>query len=319
MSCYIYAIVNDFNNKVYIGQTNSPHKRMLSHKNTAHLHNTVLARAIQKYGAEHFQMMIIETVTDQDIDEREIYWILRYNCLVPMGYNISEGGGRVTITQEMRDALSKRRLGTKSSDETRMKQSLSHKGRIPWNLGFRKEKIIQYGLNGTLIQVHETPQDALAAVTGITYSGEELATKFHNIGACIQGANGQKTAYKMFWKSQQQGTEVPYKIDVPQYKILPKYMADIVPVLELRTILDKATQLALAKEDYPLCGIHNSDRKMPLSRKLQEISCVKWCSTNSHYKDVRNEDLILSKAAVVKRLKGLTSWTAYLKTKSLNQ
>lgn len=89
----IYIIKNDINNKVYIGQTANPKQRWeqycssVKHKPNAQ----VITKAMKKYGIEHFTMSILE----QDVvnyDEREKYWIQKYNSLVPNGYNIAIGG-----------------------------------------------------------------------------------------------------------------------------------------------------------------------------------------------------------------------------------
>lgn len=95
---YIYKIVNDINNKIYVGQTmkERPTDRWSQHKTAAkrlnEKDNSILHIAMNKYGIEHFFFEIIEEVPIQNLDEREIYWIKELNCKVPNGYNISEGG-----------------------------------------------------------------------------------------------------------------------------------------------------------------------------------------------------------------------------------
>ena len=75
---WIYKITNIQNNKVYIGQTIRPIKdRLNRHINDA-LHNildTHFARAIRKYGPEHFHWFELESgIEDQQIlTEREHY------------------------------------------------------------------------------------------------------------------------------------------------------------------------------------------------------------------------------------------------------
>lgn len=61
---------------------------------------TLLKRAITKYGQGNFVKEIVEECTNQNIAEREIYWIKYYNSRDPkVGYNIAEGGsGGDTIT-----------------------------------------------------------------------------------------------------------------------------------------------------------------------------------------------------------------------------
>ena len=86
----IYIIKNDINNKIYIGQSLDAEKRFLSHckKNKD---NSLIDKAIQKYGAEHFWYEILESQIE-NYNEREKYWINYYNSLTPDGYNILSGG-----------------------------------------------------------------------------------------------------------------------------------------------------------------------------------------------------------------------------------
>lgn len=87
---YIYIIKNDINNKVYIGQSNNPEYRFKQHcrKNKD---NSLIDLAIQKYGINHFTMEVLEGPI-KNYNEREKYYIIKYNSLRPNGYNILEGG-----------------------------------------------------------------------------------------------------------------------------------------------------------------------------------------------------------------------------------
>lgn len=90
---YIYKITNDFNDKIYIGQTaRDIETRFAEHcaetRGHSRLHN-----AIQKYGWQHFKVEEIECVPLNQLDEREIYWIKYYDSTnEEKGYNISRGG-----------------------------------------------------------------------------------------------------------------------------------------------------------------------------------------------------------------------------------
>jgi group I intron endonuclease len=90
MEKYIYIITNDINSKVYIGQSNDPKHRFNQHCRP-NSDNSLIDLAIQKYGKEHFTMSILEGPI-KNYNEREKYYILKYNSLRPNGYNILEGG-----------------------------------------------------------------------------------------------------------------------------------------------------------------------------------------------------------------------------------
>lgn len=104
---YIYKIVNDINNKVYIGQTiQNPGKRLQGHINDAftidyskmdYKYNHKFARALRKYGIEHFKIIVIEECNINNLNEKEIYYIDKYNSFKD-GYNTTLGGdGIITI------------------------------------------------------------------------------------------------------------------------------------------------------------------------------------------------------------------------------
>lgn len=89
----IYKIVNDINDKVYIGQTiMSMNRRWNGHKKSALSSSAPLYRAMRKYGIEHFHPEIIEECPTDILDEREIYWIKKYNSYGNTGYNATRGG-----------------------------------------------------------------------------------------------------------------------------------------------------------------------------------------------------------------------------------
>lgn len=88
----IYIIKNDINNKVYIGQSKNVRERWLKHlSNSKRRNNQIISKAIKKYGLSHFWYEIIEKDVE-NYNEREKYWIIYYNSIVPNGYNVSSGG-----------------------------------------------------------------------------------------------------------------------------------------------------------------------------------------------------------------------------------
>lgn len=92
---YIYKIVNDINDKIYIGLTfRTIQNRFKQHisdskKNTGK--NRPLYNAMKKYGVEHFSVVEIEQCDDNEANARESYWIQYYNTY-KKGYNATLGG-----------------------------------------------------------------------------------------------------------------------------------------------------------------------------------------------------------------------------------
>lgn len=99
----IYCITNLINNKLYIGQTH----RVLQERWNEHLtsgqninNHRPLYKAMRKYGQENFSISIIEYCSDQELNEKEKYWIEQKQTWIAKypdkGYNITCGGNNGT-------------------------------------------------------------------------------------------------------------------------------------------------------------------------------------------------------------------------------
>lgn len=86
MSIGIYKIENLINGKVYIGQSVHIEKRWAEHCRPSS--NSLVGEAIKKYGKENFSFQILEITTQEDLNNRESFFIKQYNSLVPNGYNM---------------------------------------------------------------------------------------------------------------------------------------------------------------------------------------------------------------------------------------
>lgn len=75
----IYRFKNKVNGKVYIGQTVKPlRKRVIQHmtnsRPTTKVHKTYFHNALNKYGFENFDLIIVERCSSQEeLNERETY------------------------------------------------------------------------------------------------------------------------------------------------------------------------------------------------------------------------------------------------------
>lgn len=88
----IYLINNTVNNKKYVGQTTQPlEKRWLGHACSSSK-CTYLSSAIKKYGKDSFTYKKIDTAgTQEELNEKEVFWIESLNTLAPRGYNLQSG------------------------------------------------------------------------------------------------------------------------------------------------------------------------------------------------------------------------------------
>jgi group I intron endonuclease len=91
MACGIYKITNLINNKVYIGKSINLQRRLKEHKSAPN-DNMAIHKAIKKYGVENFLFEILEECFEEQLDEKECYWIDYYNSYLGNGYNAAPGG-----------------------------------------------------------------------------------------------------------------------------------------------------------------------------------------------------------------------------------
>ena len=91
----IYKITNQVNNKVYIGQTIQNLKdrwyRHCGYSGSKGEQNMIIKKAIHKYGKENFNIKILEICDSVELNEKEKYWISKYNSY-KNGYNATKGG-----------------------------------------------------------------------------------------------------------------------------------------------------------------------------------------------------------------------------------
>lgn len=92
----IYKITNLINNKCYIGQSICIERRLLQHKSTYEISrdpNKPLYQAFKKYGLENFSFEVLEECLKEELDNKEKYYIEKYQSLTHQnGYNIRAGG-----------------------------------------------------------------------------------------------------------------------------------------------------------------------------------------------------------------------------------
>ena len=90
---YIYQIVNDINDRVYVGKTYfSLEKRFKEHCKDVFkrdFEKRPLYSAMKKYGVEHFHIELLEETDNPE--EREKYWIEQKHSY-ENGYNATRGG-----------------------------------------------------------------------------------------------------------------------------------------------------------------------------------------------------------------------------------
>lgn len=97
--CGIYKYENLINGKIYIGKAKDIGQRKREHRYEAdnERDNSIFHKALKKYGEDNFSFEIIEECEEEELDEKEIYWIEQYHSYIkdPLckgGYNLTTGG-----------------------------------------------------------------------------------------------------------------------------------------------------------------------------------------------------------------------------------
>ena len=95
----IYKITNLVNGKIYIGQSRNIEERWRVHKKEVSL-DYPLYRAFKKYGLDNFSFEIVELCSISELNEREYFFIKKFNSLVPIGYNTKLVGWNPSVDWE---------------------------------------------------------------------------------------------------------------------------------------------------------------------------------------------------------------------------
>lgn len=188
---YIYKITNLLNNQCYIGQTVRPYKdRWAEHKRDRFKEpycNWPLYRMLNKVGLDNISWEVIEEIPNEQLNDREQYWIIFYDSK-NNGYNCTYGGKNGTKHNyeevleywlnegERNFTTTAKHFNTDKSYISDIIKSMGYKGRS-WeeinNTGHDsvKRKINQIDLNtGKVIQTFNSMSDAARFMGDVKYA-----------------------------------------------------------------------------------------------------------------------------------------------------
>lgn len=115
----IYKLQNKINNKIYIGQTTQTLKeRLRRHVMPSNRRTMAISRAIAKHGLENFNIEVVcECLSMKDLNEKESFYIEKYNSMSPNGYNLNGGGKNRRMSEETKKKISEAMKGKKKTPE----------------------------------------------------------------------------------------------------------------------------------------------------------------------------------------------------------
>tara|TARA_R100001086_G_scaffold236386_2_gene159816 strand:- start:708 stop:1394 length:687 start_codon:yes stop_codon:yes gene_type:complete len=153
----VYKITNSINNKCYIGISKNTFRKRYNHRDdwwNAPSVNKILKQSIEKHGYENFKVEILENCEKTELEEKEKYYINKFNSFIPNGYNLTTGGSysyEVSIESKLKNSetnknrykngavvWNKGKKLTKVHKEknSKTKKKLYNEGKlIPWNKG----------------------------------------------------------------------------------------------------------------------------------------------------------------------------------------
>lgn len=208
----IYIITNDINNKAYIGQSIDADKRFKEHCKCYTDYVSLINRAINKHGKEHFTYKILEKQIS-NYNEREKYWIKYYNTMVPNGYNLTDGGeeppkfygtdhpNSVLILEQVRNIKEDLKLTRLSYIELAKKYGISKREVLRINHGICYSNIDeQYPIRETPnINGKLTEEDVDLVIEMLKYTyyfTGEIANRFGVKEHAISDINSGKTHFR---------------------------------------------------------------------------------------------------------------------------
>lgn len=181
----IYKATNITNGQVYIGATTQNlENRKKDHLNKADKHyNHKFQKAILEYGKENFHWEQLDTAFDlNDLAIKESKYIEQYDSNLN-GYNSDKGGGfkkiiyqfnqtgeLVTNFQSLEEASISSGISKSSISHACVKDRKTCNG-LTWNYtstfdlkeDYRKKKVIQYDLEGEILNVYDSIAEASKA------------------------------------------------------------------------------------------------------------------------------------------------------------
>lgn len=200
---YIYEIVNDINNKSYVGKTEfSLEKRFKEHCRDSQKKSSEkrpLYSAMRKYGLEHFSIHLLEETNNPN--ERERYWIEILGTF-KNGYNATKGGdGAAYVDYDLILALYNKGYGVlqisniTNYDIGTIRKVLNNSG-----ISYQERKQREYQQISKIVAQLDKDTEEIIAIYPSTEEANRALNK-QSSGHISQVCNGKrKTAYGYKWK-----------------------------------------------------------------------------------------------------------------------
>lgn len=200
----IYLHRNKINGKCYVGQTCQPTSCRWGHDGWHYHEQSLFYRAIQKYGWDNFEHLILEeNLSAEEANERECYWGGYYHALAPEGYCLQLGKNNYK-TSSINNSINKSETSKENWKDETYRQHVIEGRKKMWQHSSPdlKEKMLnnldRSGLGGLA-----RSKQVECIESGIIYQSTREAERITGINHCniSQVCNGKrKTAGGFHWR-----------------------------------------------------------------------------------------------------------------------
>lgn len=216
---YIYQIVNDINDKVYVGKTEfSIEKRFQQHcqdSKKRRCEKRPLYSAMRKYGIEHFRVELLEETDNPE--EREQYWIEQKNSYGKTGYNATKrGDGKRYLDYDLvistyKEIKNIRKVAEQLNISSEQISNILHKNGIEIkssqeiNIEKNSKSVKMFSLNYNFIKEFDSCMEAARYLIENNLSNCKLFTARTHISEVCQGK--RITFAKFIWEFSDESEE----------------------------------------------------------------------------------------------------------------
>lgn len=204
---YIYKITNTINDKVYIGKT----QRTIQERWQGHIKDSwnskyqhrPLYRAFKKYGLNSFSIEIIEECENNQLNDKEKFWIKQYDSF-KNGYNATLGGdgghyGELIDRQQINDlwkkGLSLKQICNQTHHERHQISAILKK-----ELNVPEKDIIERSRNKKLTAMIDPKTDEIINIFESATSAAKFLGKNNGNNITSVCRKKSKTAYGYKWE-----------------------------------------------------------------------------------------------------------------------
>lgn len=265
--CGIYMIRNVVNGKVYVGKSFDIEKRWANHRYELNkgIHvNNHLQSAWNKYGEGNFEFSIIEECSEDELNNREIYWIKTLDTY-HNGYNQTEGGEGTHLPEDVKMKIGAASKDWWSNPENKNKMSEARKG----DGSFWYGKTFPEDMVHKLSDAHKNLNDEIRKKYSDSHKGKSLSEETkHKISQSSKGRIlSEETRRKM--SEAKTGYKAPWARAV--------YCLELDKVFRCATDASEECRIAYSSISMCLNGKRKSAGKNPITgEKLHWVYADEW-------------------------------------------